>query len=1409
MADQREFVLIGSFEDRISPAIEKINNSINGLKKNLSGFAVKSGGFNDLTRSMGKVIGAHKILNTEIANLRKELRTTIPLLREYRREVGKTVGANMRLSGKGFSAKNNPYLQYLKEATTRTKLLARETQRAQAQSRPSRSGGGGGTYNVGGGGGGRVRPPRPLAGGGARPPRPPSAGSTFGTTKFGVSRDAQFAFGQTLGYTLGSTITNAVTQGFQIGVGILEKPFQYLASAFGERIKDELDDLKAAGGLYSVSKRSKNPFLKNIDEAIDFQQETNSTFAKMAASLPGVTNDYVQVGKRLSDTAARIVSTDFAEALQDANKIRSTEEGRKFYGGQITGTGAESQREVIKTILGELTKKSTLAGLGGRSGAGGIAGAYGLPGLVERMISEDQVSIGKFQRYAAVFSDPMIADALYRNVAEINKTQKGTMDRARALNKLLDEIVTPELVDKLRVSFDGIYQGLRSAILDPDEGLLGLGRNFEKFGKKINSYGQYVDAAGNVVTDLEKAADADLSIFEILRDIFVNTGQVLTPIIENLKLIFDPLKNVANVLMDARHYTAEFARTFNEYRDTLKQMSKFPGNEFILDTLDFRASLAAITNLLFQFKAIGKTDFDRIAGVLSSKDADLGKILQDLIDRLLNSDIAEQIGDFIGRLVGTIVSQMADIVGFFAGTTEKSSKLVEGLKKGFYAAKGPEAVRSIFQNLFQALFTGIFELFKIMPMELGALLAIQMLLPAFVSSFSVLLANRLQAMLTLAEAGFKKSIGEFSFDKARSTYLFGRAEPNLPRFSPTQPGNPATQLSMGPRSAAFRTFPQERIVNAQFPQVALGMKPGLGGVTGPYRAPSLPTMPKALVTGKGLKVQIVSVANNAFSKTTGFLGGAGKFLGAGGLEGLKNPLGMLGKFGTALTVVTGLINGIVTLVEGGSIWKALGATAGPIAGTIIGTAIAGPIGGIIGGFLGSLDGVSDTLGQIFEWIGDSFNTFVTTLGFLGSDILDIVKSLTGAKSDIQAFQQIMVSLKIAFFPVLATLDLVNVALISLHIALIELQMFIDDVTGGKNREKLAEQYKEANKLLIDTVAANDEKYASMSRRTGDKGEVNGKQMVWNGWRWVTPEEFKKTGYGSFSPTSAAKTAAGAPGASTGIPGLAAAGPTAESVATSLTALDNKTAVQVTNSNNLTKNTSTANNLLGNIRDGIVALNNRFNLLQINLGSVYQLLASGNLTVKTAMAGIPGLGGGSPMGGGVDSFTSIAQAYGLSMTSGYRPGDPGWHGANRARDYAGSSGQMMQFAQYMAFSQGGNLRELLYTPLGFSIRNGTKVAPYAQAAHYNHVHVAYATGLPTFFGSQQEAINWENKATLGNVKVSSITARQGEFGNGASVSINAPITIHQQPGQDSEELAAIVAMKIGDAVAQARASSIFV
>ena len=100
-------------------------------------------------------------------------------------------------------------------------------------------------------------------------------------------------------------------------------------------------------------------------------------------------------------------------------------------------------------------------------------------------------------------------------------------------------------------------------------------------------------------------------------------------------------------------------------------------------------------------------------------------------------------------------------------------------------------------------------------------------------------------------------------------------------------------------------------------------------------------------------------------------------------------------------------------------------------------------------------------------------------------------------------------------------------------------------------------------------------------------------------------------------------------------------------------------------------------------------------------------------------------------GSLGKAESIAHRFGLTTTSGFRPGDPGWHGKNRARDFGGSAGAMLKFAKYMYANFGGSLLELIHTPLGKGVKNGKSVPNsfYQDVlpAHYNHVHVAMQRG----------------------------------------------------------------------------------
>jgi hypothetical protein len=111
--------------------------------------------------------------------------------------------------------------------------------------------------------------------------------------------------------------------------------------------------------------------------------------------------------------------------------------------------------------------------------------------------------------------------------------------------------------------------------------------------------------------------------------------------------------------------------------------------------------------------------------------------------------------------------------------------------------------------------------------------------------------------------------------------------------------------------------------------------------------------------------------------------------------------------------------------------------------------------------------------------------------------------------------------------------------------------------------------------------------------------------------------------------------------------------------------------------------------------------------------------------------VGGGGGGSLMGANpaLKVYADAAARFGLQVTSGLRPGDnDSYHGSGNAIDVAApmtpeGKAAMLRFAQYAAEHWGAQLEELIHTPLGFGIKNGVRVAPYAAADHYDHVHIA--------------------------------------------------------------------------------------
>jgi hypothetical protein len=1330
--------------------------------------------------------------------------------------------------------------------------------------------------------------------------------------------------------------------------------------------------------------------------------------------------------------------------------------------------------------------------------------------LTERMIGEDEVTMSQFQRYAAIFRDPAMAQALERYIPEINKTQRNTVERFKVLKRMYDEILPPEVIRAYERSLEGIKETYYTAFMNPETGLFGIGRKLTGVARNMNQFGQYVktleDGSQKVLTEAEIAAGkfemVDMSVFDLFRDILANVGVVLGPIVNNLTLLFDPMKNVANALTAAREATAKFLYSFEYYRQGLidfsKNLSKQDKVDFAKIDINFRASLAAINNLYKQLGVISGAEFLDNAKQLESIKFDAAAMLKGFIDKFMDSKIASQIGNTVGVVVGTVITQMANMVSMFAGLA-KPNKLVQGFMDGFTQAKGPEAVQDIIKGVFQIITKALIEVFKLAPAQFTALGGIVLLLPAFISGVSV-------AIGTFVETALDLSLGRLA------SRLKGKAPKEvLDKVDDVlKPGGPIpTRARPGSGGMIFDPYipeapPPPKPTRAQrfkgFAKSALGVGGEIESVFGKSFIEFLkkfqnffskvgPSLTKATAVLKGSSVGIsaglsglivllkkldnffldviegkvnilddaISGAKNLGARGLGALKGAGagaKNLGAlakglpvrimsvakavtGGAKAAAGGFGglltkgtkMLGKGGGILTAGVGIIEAITSLLSGDSLGTAIGKGAGPVLGTIIGTALLGPIGGIIGGMIGSMEEITGPLGDAADAIMGTLGTTFEFLGQVGGDLLGMINGLVGLLPGVSEGFNI---LEFALFALLSPFKLLEIAIsgiYDLYLSAKKLfaglseeeqkrlderrtQKLTDEFTilgrlrsGFSLEQQKREEYAKwlAAKTKNDKEAMNRsaEYMKSIEKLLKDRGgadktkekaaqpepkkpttpakaatpkpvpvpEPAKPSFDWNkfwseeGTKWAEGakkfmEEVRKlpehigfaAGYVSTKISEAARNldlawssftaslernwnsflswlrsspAKLRSAISQAINGLQSAwqqftrwftglGPKMQgATSNALTSLQNGTSQIISAVVNWAKSlpqrivqgfvsgqqaaktpvgsrwdpkakktvivysdgsTSAAAEAFGSgnafrgslakavsfeqknkppgsdlvvantsetvipaaggygMSDFIETMRAGFGVMvsafkesqqkQDNtLRSIRDTLVSNQMQTNARLQKLetkfttPGMAGGlgGAGAGGVDAFTPIAQRMGLTMTSGYRPGDPGWHGANRARDFSNGTGptpQMMQFAQYLATTYGQNLKELIYTPLGFSIKNGQRVAPYAQGSHYNHVHVAYALGPNNgrMFTSLDAAQSWENSMVPGSVKVASITGNSGERLGETNIVNN--MTITQQPGEDGEALANRVATLFFDAVKNAQSSSIF-
>ena len=1294
MADPRTFTLIGEFKDGITPELEKINKQLASLKSSFGNIGGK--GARNASKDMGRFSASVSSLVDNLKLQNQALKSAAMPLREYRTEIKRTTSALERLNAAGG---NTSGLNATNRALTEQLRLMRAVGSAGGNRQrmiPRTPGGGGG-----GGGGGR-------GGGGMR------------TKGFGGNGDlgsymAEFGFSLTLGNAIAQPIQNAVVKGFQIGVGLMTKPFQYFADAFGERIKDEMTDIQSAGGLYAMDKRKNLGLFETFQDARRQQEKINYLLSRSAAALPGTNAEYVQEAKKVTDTMIGALA-------------KSPKEFTKF--GEELGAKPGDKMASLETIIQKFTEKAVLLG----KGSGGQSRMYGMPQLLEMLVNAPNVNVQAMgAKYAVMRGNPMLTQALKDAEDKIAKTGAGTADRLREIMKVLDAALPNEVIQGMKNSMEGVIQSIRASFLDPEMGLFGLGRKIKKMGKKVDQYGRYIDEKGQVTRDLAKAAEADLSLFDVVKDILGGFALPLSELAQILPEIFDPLKPIIKSMLKIRGVAQEFYASFNEYTAAFEDLAKKIGGKDQLrmkETAGARGALLAVANLMRAMGAINMAKFDDIAKQLQNVNVDLSAMTGSLLNTFLDSDAMVLIGQTIGTVIGTVLTQVAGATGFVAGRLKSSSKLLEALKTGFNSAGGTAAFKNIFKDVFHIMFSLLRKIATIIPFEAYMLAAAMVVIPAAIQSLAFKFAG----------------------------------------------------LLMGGIETVF----------------------GLAGVS--VRAAFARMAVPALAT-PGLTA---SLGMNAAYLTGGATAGAGAAAAGGGIG--ASLMGVLGVIGQGLTALAPLML--------------------PLAATLAGIIVLG------GGVQNTLRQLSQFFGEVMHNLGGIFGGFFDTLGVLGGFVLDVLRRLGEGLGGLLAMTGLVSKgfdgLKIVLAIITLPLQAISQGLRGLALALAELRVFIAKFTGDpeykqrvKERDELKLKYQEDrgrinayNATMQGPEAVrkqrNDALYLLQNAPKLDKARAAELRAFLKDTEGGNPNAPKPGATTTPKTGNPPAVLGNVPSVAPTVPVVSAPQIAATATATAATAaatgqISQKAGVQIA------QNTQT-NTTLGTIKSAMVALSNKLNAT-IQNGNMAIVGAINNAAASGGFGGMGPGGFSPPLGGAQGSLgnaANLASAAGLQMTSSFRPGDKGYHGVGRAMDFSNSTGptpQMMAFAQHMVGKYGSSLSELIYSPLGFSIKDGRKVPPLAYGSHFNHVHVAYALGAGNgvAFNSLKGAQSWENSMMPGSVKVASITGNSREgFGGNTFGDIN--VTVNGS-SSDPNQLASLVAVKVAemidDAVADRRATSLLV
>jgi hypothetical protein len=1349
MADERTFTLVGVFKDNITPSLKKLNTQLASTAKS---FEKMQRMVRPIARDMAIMGDAASRMTSGIGSQRNAFESNLRAMKGYRSELGKISSAQRQMERK-FKVPAAPFA-------------------------PTPSG------------------PR---GGGGRPSRPPVTPRSYAP---------EMGDGFTIEKGILANLATSFVEGlFTQITGAVGKAINYVKGALQERIQDEMSDIQSAGGILSIGKERNVAWADTYKEAMGIQNKLNAEMANLAAALPGDTQDYVNNMKQVTDTTMKITLQNGPAMIQAMKGFNSS---------------VVTQKDAYIEATKQLAKYTTLGSLG-------ATGGVPITALAEQILNMDKVNIQSMKRkFAQLQKNPLLSGALEKFEGEMNKASAGSADRYKAMIKAFEQAFPAEVLDAMTNSADGIIQSLKSGLLNPDVGLLGLGRKIKiSFAGLNRSLGPLQE---------------DLSVFDMFLGVFKAFGMVVSPIISELPKIIEPFSSLLDPL---KQFYVIAENTIGKFKT---ETQRFQGMK--LDFAAFRGSLSAIGNLAKAFGA-DKAEIDKLDSMLTSKKLDLGGALQQAFKTLFSSDALKKFGKAIGESLSGFLSMLANMAKT-GGQLADQSGLIGGFLEGWKKNKGTEALLTIVKEIIgvvvKAVVAAGFEIATTDPISAAVVATL------FIAPLRAKMLDFLKMFFTRSTASIGTGLARGAaglqgpMQSAAATQAVGIGGRIRESFSGTLAGRAGSRLQQ---------FAQNRM-------------PGTMAAGGRFGARMAAFGGKA--AGLGKMMGGVGAGATALTAITGALDSLSK---VGDLDSQINDLNErmteAANIGDVATVAQlQKEKEQVKKQRGEEVASGVGGTVGAVAGGALGAAVAGPIGAMIGAQLGQaigtkfgpaignwwnsgpgpalskgwasftsgIQGLGQNISSGFTSFISNIQSFFSTLpATISKTFNNVVTTLTGAFAKFDALfgglpGKILGALKTVFSPWTSLLGMIRDGILRVAGIIGNLKWPSWLPGGGGNQQPAPSKPVGSGKGGVTKPAGGraKPKFDGQPKPTSPLHQAISTEMrnkppgsdlvIANSSETVIPA-FKGLNLDRVAATPAANGYGTRELLTTLNDGFNNTRTTFERVSEGINTNRQDMVAGFTQSEQ--KNTERAN-----------ATNSKISKYQLTtsnqIAGITQNVASLAAQVKQ-MASFGAMGGGMAGGGGAGGMggggTATGSGYGgagskiagaLGTYIKQTGGAPGsihehpQHGGVKGKHSPNSyhyQGRAIDIGAY-ANEQAGVMARIAQ----FNAKNGVKPVEWLHAknagGHNDHVHVAYAYGQgnPALFSSKQAAQKFEKSMVPSSVRVGSITGNSAE-GFGGSTSVTNNITIQQQPGQSADDLAMIVAQKIGEAVADARAASILV